>query len=110
MPCDVPLPPFANSAATQSQSVAEAEHESKPGPSSDSDIPYSGRLEAIKLSGDVHVPRAEYTFIAPDIGDAGTLRVEDEEPFKGARVVRAAGHIADRGFQHGESHLKTLLR
>ncbi|RMZ15012.1 hypothetical protein D0860_01878 [Hortaea werneckii] len=46
----------------------------------------SGRLEAIKLTGDPNIPRCEYTFIAPDIGHKGFVRVCDEEMFKGARV------------------------
>ncbi|KAI6874189.1 hypothetical protein KC323_g781 [Hortaea werneckii] len=61
------------------------------------DAPF-GRLEAIKLTGDPNIPRCEYTFIAPDIGHKGFVRVCDEEMFKGARVVRSAGHIAGRGF------------
>lgn len=61
----------------------------------------TGRLEAIKLTGDPNIPRGEYTFIAPDIGAGGFLRVADEEVFKGARVVRSAGHIAGRGFMEG---------
>lgn len=62
----------------------------------------SGRLEAIKLTGDPNIPRGEYTFIAPDIGHGGFVRVADEETFRGARVVRSAGHIAGRGFEEGE--------
>jgi hypothetical protein len=65
------------------------------------DVP-SGRLEAIKLTGDMNIPRGEYTFIAPEIGDAGLVRVADEDIFKGARFVRSAGHIAQRGFREGE--------
>lgn len=61
-----------------------------------------GRLEAVKLTGDPNVPRGEYTFIAPELGDAGLVRVAQEEIFRGARVVRAAGHIAGRGFRNGE--------
>ncbi|KAF1354515.1 hypothetical protein EJ07DRAFT_132239 [Lizonia empirigonia] len=59
----------------------------------------SGRLEAIKLTGDPNIPRGEYTFIAPDIGPGGLLRVASEALFKGARVVRSVGHIAARGFR-----------
>ena len=64
------------------------------------DVP-SGRLEAIKLTGDPNIPRGEYSFIAPDIGHAGFLRVADETAFQGARIVRSAGHIAGRGFLDG---------
>ena len=66
------------------------------------DLP-SGRLEAIKLTGDVNIPRGEYTFIAPEIGPGGFMRVADEETFAGARIVRSAGHLAGRGFVHGLS-------
>ncbi|KAF2160490.1 hypothetical protein M409DRAFT_59965 [Zasmidium cellare ATCC 36951] len=65
------------------------------------DVP-TGRLEAIKLTGDPNVPRGEYTFIAPDIGHGGFVRIADEELFRGARVVRSAGHIAGRGFTHDQ--------
>lgn len=64
--------------------------------------PPTGRLEAIKLTGDPNIPRAEYTWIAPDIGTGGLVRIADEELFRGARVVRSAGHIAQRGFRDGE--------
>lgn len=67
----------------------------------DKDAP-SGRLEAIKLTGDPNIPRGEYTFIAPDIGTNGLLRVADEEIFRGARIVRSAGHIAAEGFWNGK--------
>ena len=63
----------------------------------------TGRLEALKLTGDPNIPRGEYTFIAPDIGHGGFERIADEEIFRGARVVRSAGHIAGRGFREGES-------
>lgn len=62
----------------------------------------SGRIEAVKLTGDPNIPRGEYTFIAPDISDSGLVRIADEDIFKGARVVRSAGHIAGRGFVDGE--------
>lgn len=64
--------------------------------------PPCGRLEAIKLTGDPNIPRGEYTFIAPDIGPRGLIRIADEELFRGARVVRSAGHIAHRNFTMGE--------
>lgn len=101
-PCDI-LP---TGGSNTQQSLESSDTENERGPSGSQ---YSGRLEAIKLSGDVHVPRAEYTFIAPEIGDAGVMRIENEEPFKGARVVRAAGHIADRGFQNGEQTPSSMI-
>lgn len=63
---------------------------------------YSGRIEAVKLTGDPNIPRGEYTFIAPDIGPDGFVRTAEEELFRGARVVRSVGHIAARGFRDGE--------
>lgn len=69
---------------------------------------YSGRIEAIKLTGDPNVPRGEYTFIAPNIGE--TLRIADEDVFRGARVVKSAGHIAARGFREGMCFLAPCSR
>lgn len=70
---------------------------------SQDDSMFTGRIEAIKLTGDVNVPRGEYTWIANDIGSAGFIRVAEEEPFQGARVVQSQGHLAARGFQNGSS-------
>ena len=61
-----------------------------------------GRLDAIKLTGDANIPRGEPSWIAEDIGWGGLLRVADEKMFRGARVVKSAGHIAGRGFASGE--------
>ena len=63
---------------------------------------HRGAIEAIKITGDVHVPRGEHTFIADDIGPNGLIRIADEAPFRGARIVKSRGHIASRGFIHGE--------
>ena len=68
-------------------------------PSSSADTP-SGRLEAIKLTGDVNVPRGEYTWIAEDIGPKGLIRVANEQMFVGARTVKSWGHIAGRGYRN----------
>jgi hypothetical protein len=62
---------------------------------------YRGRIEAVKLTGDPNIPRGEYTFIAPDIGSNGLIRIAKEEIFKGARIVRSVGHIAATGFRDG---------
>jgi len=70
---------------------------------------YHGRIEAIKLTGDPNVPRGEYTFIAPDIGRDGLLRIADEAMFKGARVVRSVGHIAARGFRNDDYICSQLI-
>ena len=64
------------------------------------DDPPSGRLEAIKLTGDINVPRGEYTWITEDIGPKGLIRVADEPLFAGARLVKSWGRIAGRGFRH----------
>ena len=61
------------------------------------------RLEAIKLTGDPNVPRGQYTWIAEDIGPDGLIRIANEDPFKGARVVKSVGHTAARGFRNGTS-------
>ncbi|KAF2153267.1 hypothetical protein K461DRAFT_224660 [Myriangium duriaei CBS 260.36] len=63
---------------------------------------YTGRLVALKLTGDPHVPRGEISFIAPDLGPKGYHRTAEEDIFRGARVVRSAGHVANRGFIHDE--------
>jgi len=58
----------------------------------------SGRLEAIKLTGDLNVPRGECTWFADDISDGGLIRIAEDKTFKGARIVKSMGHVADRGF------------
>ena len=63
---------------------------------------YRGRLEAVKLTGDVNVPRGEYSFVAEDLGSAGFVGVAEHAPFEGVRTVRCRGHIAENGFQNGE--------
>ena len=60
----------------------------------------SDRLEAIKLTGDVNVPRGEYSWIAEDIGPKGLIRVANEQMFVGARMVKSWGHIAGRGYRN----------
>lgn len=66
---------------------------------------YSGRLVALKLTGDPYVPRGEISFLAPDLGDKGFQRIAEEDVFRGARVVRSAGHIANRGYIHGGCYI-----
>ncbi|KAH8682649.1 hypothetical protein BX600DRAFT_479149 [Xylariales sp. PMI_506] len=59
---------------------------------------YKGALEAIKLTGDVNVPRGEHSFIAKDLSNAGNPRFAREPPFSGARIVSAQGHVAHDDF------------
>jgi len=61
-----------------------------------------GPLLGVKITGDINVPRGEYTFIVHDLGANGTIRIADEEPFKGARVVRGVAHIAGELMQQGK--------
>ena len=70
----------------------------------------TGRLEAIKLTGDPHVPRGEYTWIAEDIGHKGLIRIADEDVFKGARIVKSRGNTAARGYQSRESSVARTIR
>ena len=58
-------------------------------------------LEAIKLTGDRNVPRGEVSFVANDIGPNGLVRMAEEEPFQGSRIVRCLGHVAGLGFHDG---------
>jgi len=73
-------------------------------PSQHDERVYRGAIEAVKLTGDPNIPRGEHTFIADDIGRRGLIRIADEQPFRGARVVKSRGHIAARGFQNGICH------
>lgn len=90
------------------ESVSTLQGEPSPQPlaanrTTDNGSVYRGRIEAIKLTGDPNIPRGEYTFIAPDIGPCGLIRVAKEDMFKGARIVKSVGHIAANGFRDGQS-------
>lgn len=84
------------STTTSTHEMSECESADKP----DEYIP-QGSLTGIKLTGDPNVPRGEISLIAEDISDAGLLRVADEEPFRGARIVASKGHLAGLGFHDG---------
>lgn len=63
---------------------------------------HRGSIQAIKLTGDPHVARGEYTFMADDIGQDGFIRYADDEKFKGARIVKCKGFLADEGGRNGK--------
>lgn len=106
---DSPASPSATPSSSSSSSSSSPSFSSSSGSgggrTSDPDAIYRGRIEAIKLTGDPNIPRGEYTFIAPDIGPGGLIRVANEDMFKGARVVKSVGHIAARGFREGTSQI-----
>lgn len=56
-------------------------------------------LLAVKLTGDSNIPRWQYSIVVPDLLEGGLVRVAEEDEFRGARVVRSAGHIAATGFK-----------
>lgn len=62
-----------------------------------------GSLEGIKLTGDLLVPRGEISFIADEIGPKGVIRIADEEPFRGARVVRCRSQVMSRNSRDSKS-------
>ncbi|GIC88364.1 F-box protein [Aspergillus udagawae] len=76
--------------------ASSSSDEPEPGPD---EIVQKGSLEAIKLTGDPNVPRGQISFIAPDIGPGGVVRVAEEALFRGCRIVRSKGHVAGLGFR-----------
>ncbi|KAF2275777.1 uncharacterized protein EI97DRAFT_55145 [Westerdykella ornata] len=98
----------ADTAALCSRSTRD-EADTGSSPAADGGQIYRGRIEAIKLTGDPNVPRGEYTFIAPDIGPQGLVRVATEDMFKGARIVKSVGHIAAQGFRDDDFMVSQLI-
>lgn len=104
-----PVPQGGADITVTADEAAEEEVFSDPDCVAQDELIYRGRIEAIKLTGDPNIPRGEYTFIAPDIGPDGLVRVASEDIFKGARIVKSVGHIAARGFREGECHYQASL-
>lgn len=94
--------PEHNCAGTQpySSETSDRTDSDEDGQNSLAEGEVSGRLEAVKLTGDINVPRGQYTWIAEDIGPKGVIRIANEQMFKGAKMVKSWGHIAGRGFKH----------
>lgn len=98
-----------DSVATLQGPAHEEEIFSDPDCVAQDELIYRGRIEAIKLTGDPNIPRGEYTFIAPDIGPSGLVRIATEDMFKGSRIVKSVGHIAARGFRDDDYMSSQLI-
>ena len=86
------------SSSTKPETGVTEAHQNSQGLSGDDGS--TGRLEAVKLTGDINVPRGQYTWIAEDIGPKGLIRIGKEQMFTGARIVKSWGRIAGRGFRN----------
>jgi anaerobic selenocysteine-containing dehydrogenase len=56
------------------------------------------KLEVIKVTGDLNVPRGEYSFVIPNMD--GPSRICHETEFTGVRAVQGWGQIAGTYFYH----------
>lgn len=63
--------------------------------------PRPERLEGIKITGDINVPRGEYTFIIENLNEV--LRIAHEEEWPGSKVVKGKGQIAASQFVDSQS-------
>ncbi|EFX02084.1 f-box domain containing protein [Grosmannia clavigera kw1407] len=65
---------------------------------------YRGSLEAIKLTGDINVPRGEITFVANDLSatdNSGTdIGIAEAVVPAGVRRICCKGQIADHGYKN----------
>lgn len=92
------LPPFDQSSVVRKENETDAEFEQR---RHDAAI-YRGSIQAIKITGDPNIPRAENTFVAEDISDDALVRIAEEKTFHGARIVKSRGHVAERFFLRGK--------
>lgn len=86
----------------ETQDIDNTDEDGSCGADTEFGIGQRGRLECVKLTGDMNVPRGQYSWIAKDIGPRGSLGVATDDPFKGARMVQCEGHVAGIGFQDGK--------
>ena len=98
---DIPITDSIPESSDISDEIASPNHHHETG------IIQQGSLEAIKLTGDPNVPRGERSFIADDIGPGGFVRIADESPFEGVRIVKSKGHVAGVGFRDGMFNIYT---
>lgn len=65
--------------------------------------PNPTRLEGIKITGNIDVPRGEHTFIIENLDDISRIAYDEEWP--GAKIVKGKGQIAASQFVDRQSSI-----